>query len=722
MTNLLIVESSAKSKTISKYLNKPDVVKKFGKFKVIASNGHVRDLVKKKPGTDAGIDVKSWRAHYEQIESKSLVIRSLAHEIQNAKTVWLAADMDREGEAIAWHIKDMFNLKIFKRITFNEITEDALIRAISNPRDIDYKLVDAQQGRRILDRIIGFKLTELLWKNFNSNTLMSAGRVQSVLLSLLCEIEEKFSNFRTEEYFTLSADFLLGRVAINEAKLYTKDGTIAHISKEESLVQFMKSLKRKTTVFNLNTKDTKVLKRNENPPPPFITSTIQQEAYNKLGWSSKKTMKVAQELYESGKITYMRTDSTHLSKEATEKIAKFIKTNFQTGFVERNAKKANVKNAQEAHEAIRPTKFMSADEIDSSTLNKDQKSLYSLVLKRAVCSQMPAASYEELHVVVTHSVDDTLFVGKTSVLVNPGYLEPHGMKPSCGLSKLWNSILQIKTNPLPLRCTGKSVWKSPPARLNEPRVIKLLEKEGLGRPSTYSSIVQKLLDRQFVEKKNVVGPEKTYVDYEFDMKNSTIKRSTTSKPFFQETMVLTPTVVGREVNRFLSKHFKKIIDTKFTSLMESDLDDIAKGKKKLSDVMGAFYGPFIAQHQKHSRLEKRDKKELVTEKKNFSIGGKSYVVRNARYGPVIQRDKSYISLKAYLLDTKKNLEDIDEKDVKFLSSLPRSVRKNITLNYGRYGFYLQHLTSKKSRRVYRNEIESVLNGDVGKKMLQYFDG
>ena len=720
MVNLVIVESSAKSKTISKYLNKPDIVKDYGKFKVIASNGHVRDLVKKKVGTDSGIDVKNWEAHYERIESKSHVIDSLATEIKNAKVIWLAADMDREGEAIAWHIKDMFKIKTYKRIAFNEITENALRTAISNPRKIDYKLVDAQQGRRILDRIIGFKLTQLLWKNFNSSTIMSAGRVQSVLLALLCEVDDKFADFKTEKYFTVSADFQIGKIAVSQAKLCAKDGSVLHISNEDTLIKFLNNL-NKGCSFNLDTKNTKVVRRNENPPPPFITSTIQQEAYNKLGWSSKKTMKIAQELYEAGKITYMRTDSTQLSKDAKSKIAHFIKNNqFKAGFVDRASKKPDIKNAQEAHECIRPTKFLNDSEVASSTMNKEQKSLYSLILKRTVSSQMPAASYEELHIIVRHSINDTVFIGKTSVLINPGYLEVHQMKPQNDLSKLLQSIQQTQTNPTPIACSGKTVWKTPPARLNEPKIIKLLEKEGLGRPSTYSSIVQKLFDRQFIEKKNIVGPEKNYVNYELNFKSKSIKKTSSSKPFYEEKSIICPTSIGKEINKFLLKYFKNIVNTKFTSLMESDLDAIAKGEKKLSNVMQTFYDPFMSEYNKHSHLQKKDRISIETQQKNFKIGGKPYVVRNARYGPVIQQDKTFISLKAYLLDTKKNLNDVNEFDIKFLSSLPQKINSTVTLNYGRYGFYFQEIDSNKSRRVYKNEVESVLKGDV-KKMLKYFE-
>ena len=239
-TNLVVVESATKCKTISKYLNQPEIVKKFGEFDVVASSGHLRDLVKSKPGTDSGIDVQNWVAHYEKISGKSKIIDNLAQKMKTAGVVWLASDLDREGEAIAWHLKEMFRLKKYRRISFNEITESALREAITNPRDIDYHLVDAQQGRRILDRLIGFKLTQLLWKNFKANGLMTAGRVQSVLLSMICDIEKRALEFKTSSYFTLTTDFVIGKIRVNECKLCSKDGTIRQVDTEKVALDFLK--------------------------------------------------------------------------------------------------------------------------------------------------------------------------------------------------------------------------------------------------------------------------------------------------------------------------------------------------------------------------------------------------------------------------------------------------------------------------------------------------
>lgn len=704
MDNLVIVESATKCKTISKYLNKTEIVRKFGKFEVVASSGHLRDLVKNKPGTDSGIDTKNWIAHYEKIPGKSKVIDSLGEKIKSSDVVWLASDLDREGEAIAWHLKEMFRLKKYKRISFNEITESALKDAIINPRDIDYHLVDAQQGRRILDRLIGFKLTQLLWKNFKSTELMTAGRVQSVLLSMICDIERQALEFQTTPYFTLISDFLIGKISINECRLCSKTGGIVQFESEKKVLEFSKKLIKTKFTFN----DAKIIVRSESPPPPFITSTLQQEAYNKLGFSSKHTMKIAQELYESGKITYMRTDSTLLSNEAKDKLKDYIKSNYKTSFVDRSTK-SKAKNAQEAHEAIRPAKILSHSQIEKSSMTKDQRKLYELIFKRAVASLMKPALFEELNVEINHSIDNsTLFLGKASALIEPGYKEVYEHQNSKGLKSVLESIKKQNESPKAVSAIAKTTWKTPPSRLNEPKVIKLLEKEGIGRPSTYSSILAKLFERQFIEKRNIEGEHKLYIEFEMDFKSKNIKKSTKSRPYFEERSVITPTEVGVKVNDFLIKRFPGIINPKFTALMETDLDSIASGLKNLKNVMSKFYEPFMVEYLKHSKVSKKivadETKPIV-----FNIKGKEYIVRNAKYGPVIQEGNNFISLKQYLLDTKKTITDIKERDIKMLTSLPVDIGDGVSLNYGRYGFYLSNGT--KNRKIFKNEIELVFTGD-----------
>lgn len=710
MKNLVIVESGVKGKTIAKYLNIPDINSKYGKFKVIASNGHIRDLVKKKDGTENGIDVTNWNAHYETIKTKAKTIRALKEAIDEADMVWLAADLDREGEGIAWHIKQFFKLKKYKRITFNEITQNAIIRAINNPRDIDYNLVDAQQGRRILDRIIGFRLTQTLWKNFDTFSTMSAGRVQSVLLMILCENEKKINAFESSSYWNIHGNFQLDNIKIEEAKLYD-DAVLKKFDDKKMLIKFFDKLRKAHYVVDKN--NTKIKQRNEKAPLPFITSTLQQDAHSKLGFSSKKTMKVAQELYEAGHITYMRTDSTSLSNDAMKMIHKhIIDTYGEKLFFNNNASNTKKsKNAQEAHEAIRPTIMKELQ------LSGDQKKLYDFILKRTIASQMKPAVYEELHIHLNHDVDKTVFVGKAKALIEQGYLVVYDVKREKSLESMLKEIQVSNKSVKPTKVIGNNVWTSPPQHFNESKVIKTLESVGIGRPSTYASILDKLFERQFIQTKDIVGEDKNYEDYIIDFKTDKLKVAKETKSYFNEKNKIVPTTNGCAINDFLHKNFSNIVNIDFTSLMEDDLDEISTGKKNLKQVMSKFYQPFVKECEK-LKVERGKKTKIEGTNNEFNIKGKTYIVRNARYGPVIQQDKTYISLTQYMKDTDKSIEDINEKDIKLLSSLPKKVDSNKTLMYGRYGFYFSFEKEDKTLRVYKNMVKDVLEGNYDKFVLK----
>ena len=715
--NLVIVESGAKGKTIEKYLN-TDELKKYGTFKVVASNGHIRDLMKKKEGTESGIDVSSWIAHYEPIGDKQKVITKLRAAIKEADMIWLAADLDREGEGIAWHIKEHFKLnpRKYKRITFNEITQKAIVHAVNNPRDIDYNLVDAQQGRRILDRIIGFKLTQTLWKNFDTFSTMSAGRVQSVLLMIICANEQKITEFKSECYWNVIGQFKLGTINIEDAKLYSSgsSATLTKYTDKDVLIQFLKALKSAT--FKIDKNNTKIKHKNEIPPPPFITSTLQQEAHSKCGFSSKMTMKIAQELYEAGKITYMRTDSTNLSNDAMKMISDYVEATYTAQMFSDNnaangAKKS--KNAQEAHEAIRPTKMKK----DLDKLSKEQKKLYDLIFKRTIASQMVHAVYEELNITIAQSVSSDVFVGKSKALISPGYLVVYDIKKEGSMEPILKSIQESSKSIIPVQVTGNHVWMTPPQHFNESKVIKTLETLGIGRPSTYATILDKLFERQYIVTKDIIGEEKAYEDYLLDFKANTIKIQKDSKSYFNEKGKIVPMPNGQVINDFITAHFSKIINVDFTSLMEDDLDAISNGCKKLTDVMKRFYTPFAIECDKLKKnIGAKTKVEGHTT--DITVGGKVYTVRNARYGPVIQHtnakdEKSYISLDQYLKDTDKKIEDINVKDVKFLVSIPKKIDENRTLMYGRYGFYIQFADGKPkpTLRVYKNKVPDILSGD-----------
>lgn len=712
MKNLVIVESGVKGKTIAKYLNTPELNAKYGKFKVIASNGHIRDLMKKKEGTENGIDVTHWHAYYETIKTKAKTIRDLKAAIDEADMVWLAADLDREGEGIAWHIKQFFKLKKYKRITFNEITQNAIVRAINNPRDIDYNLVDAQQGRRILDRIIGFRLTQTLWKNFDTFSTMSAGRVQSVLLMILCENEKKINAFESSSYWNVHGDFALQNIKIDGAKLYDDaNGTLKKYDDKKTLIKFFDKLRKGQFIIDKN--NTKIRQRNEKAPPPFITSTMQQEAHSKLGFSSKKTMKVAQELYEAGHITYMRTDSTSLSNDAMKMIHAYVMENYgETLFYDNNSSNSKKsKNAQEAHEAIRPTKMKLLQ------LTGDQKKLYEFIFKRTIASQMKPAMYEELHIHINHNIDRTVFVGKAKALIVQGYLVVYDVKKDKSLESMLKDI-QVSTKTVkPLKITGNNVWTVPPQHFNESKVIKTLETVGIGRPSTYASILDKLFERQYIQTKDVIGEDKNYEDFIIDYKADKLKSAKETRSYFNEKNKIVPTSNGCTINDFLQTNFSKIVNIDFTSLMEDDLDDISNGKKNLKQVMTKFYQPFVKECEK-LKVERGKKTKIEGTNNEFNIKGKTYIVRNARYGPVIQHDKSFISLTAYLKDTDKSIEDINEKDIHLLTSLPKKVDSNKILMYGRYGFYFKFEKEDNTLRVYKNMVKDVLEGNWDKFVLK----
>ena len=713
MNNLVIVESGAKGKTISKYLNVPELKAKYGVFKVVASNGHIRDLVKKKSGTESGIDVDNWIAHYDTIKEKSKVIKALKEAIRAADMVWLAADLDREGEGIAWHIKEYFKLKKYKRITFNEITQSAIINAVNNPRDIDFDLVDAQQGRRILDRIIGFRLTQILWKNFDTFSTMSAGRVQSVLLMIICNNEKKIVDFITTNYWNVLGHFKLGTLKI-ETKLYNSDGVLTKFDSKEQLLTLFKALQ--SAVFKIDKNNTIIKQKTEKPQPPFITSTLQQEAHSKLGFSSKMTMKTAQDLYEAGHITYMRTDSTNLSNEAMKLIQKYVSDTYDAKMFEDNNSKnrgKKSKNAQEAHEAVRPTKMVSIE------LNKDQLKLYQLIFNRTIASQMTHAVYEELNIHINSSVPlpkQGKFIGKTKALVSPGYLVVYDIKKEKSMDKMLKNIQESEQTVTAVEIIGNHVWMTPPQHFNESKVIKTLESLGIGRPSTYSTILDKLFQRQFIETTDITGEEKTYEDVTLHFEANKIKSHKELRPYFTEKNKIVPTANGGMINEFISKHFSKIINVEFTSLMEDDLDAISSGGKKLPDVMKKFYAPFVAECEKLQQVSGKTKVEGFN--KEFKIKGKDYIIRNAKYGPVIQKDTKFISLTAFMEDTNKKIEDIVLKDVALLVSMPMKIDSNRTLQYGRYGFYVKFETEGQTLRVYKNMLDRVFEGDFSKLILK----
>ena len=660
MNIVVIVESSTKARTISKYLNKIDPK---NKYNVVASNGHVCDVVKK----NMGLDLKTFQPNYEIISDKKKTVANLKELSKSADLILLAADNDREGEAIAWHLKQILKPKRDKRIVFNEITPDALKNAINNPKDVDMHMVNAQQARRIMDRLVGFNLTKVLWNNFDAKTLLSAGRVQSVVLYIIVQKESKISSFVSEQYWTIYGNFTHDI----EAKLYERE-TIHKFRNANDVVLVLKKLSKEEFYLKSNSLTTKEFK--EYPDLPFTTSTLQQKATS-IGFSIKQTMKIAQELYEHGHITYMRTDSTSISQQFKSQLKVYVEKEYGTQVLSEDTRKSkSQKNAQEAHEAIRPTKL-----VIPSSLSTDQLKLYMLIFHRTISYVMRPAVYKELNIKIHCKFLDNkkmYLLGKIRDIVYVGYKIVYGeIKITNNIEVVMNKKLNVKM----LEATAKCTWSTPPSRYNEASIIKYMEETGIGRPT----ILNKLYERQVVNKQNVEGPMKTYEDYV--LKNGSIKKHTNVKALFKDTSKLVPSETGITISEFLNKEFNDVVDIEFTSNMENNLDKIAHGEKTYIDIIKPFYTCIT---EKCKNIKNGSKIQLDSKEKIYNINNMTYKVRTARYGPVIEccDSKRFIDLKPYFKLVNTSIDDITEHDVKFLLSFPITFN-DYGIDYKRYGFF-----------------------------------
>ena len=729
--NLVIVESPAKAKIIKKYLNNTNELKKFGDFHVIASFGHIRDLDKKN-----GIDIENdFKPNYVLIQNEftEKSIKNLKDNIAKSDTIWLAADLDREGEAIAWHIKDHFkfkkNKKDVKRITFNEITQEAIKNAVLNPRKIDKDLVDAQQARRFIDRIVGFHITPILWRKFNTATSLSAGRVQSATLNIIIDKENEIQKFKTSSYYTVTGNFKIDKYDIEDAK-YEKNDTIYKFKTDNEVVKFLKNL---TPTYSLD--EIKVSKKSSKPPPPFITSSLQQTASGELKMSIKQVMGVAQALYEAGHITYMRTDSYNLSADFLQKVAKHIENNYNTKDIDylnitNSGKKS--KNSQEAHEAIRPSNInLKPEDLKiSGKIKAEHKKLYNLIWKRTIASQMKPSKYYEVKICIKNSSfsKTECFIGKFKIYYFEGYMIVYGEKSNHNFN-IDKYVEDIKSNSDKLKMieiNARHTWAVPPSRYSEASIVKVLEKEGIGRPSTYSSILGKLYEKRYIEKKDILGEEKEYIHYKLSSKNK-IKEEKVKKNITDEKSKLVPTDVGITINDFMIKYFPDVIDVNFTSELEKDFDKIAEGDKKFLSVMNKFYKGFSknvneVKNSVKANVEKNNKTKLDSFQNDIKVNGINYTVRIAKYGAVLQysvqsqgnkEEKKFISLVPYLKITNKNIEDINKNDIKLLTSLPKSIgnynNDQVILKYARYGFYMSN--GKKNASLFKQHLYYILNQD-----------
>ncbi|MFZ4263289.1 type I DNA topoisomerase [Sphingobacterium sp. HJSM2_6] len=677
--NLLIVESPAKAKTIEGYLGKDFLVK--------SSYGHIRDLVK----TDDAIDTENkFTQKYEVPSDKKAVVSELKKLAKAAETVWLASDEDREGEAISWHLFETLGLKEenTKRIVFHEITKPAILKAIDSPRKIDYNLVNAQQARRVLDRLVGFELSPVLWKKVKPS--LSAGRVQSVAVRLIVERERDINKFLAEAAFKVVALFSTGK-----GKEQVKAELPKRFSSLAEAEIFLKDCAK--AIFEIKSLETKPSKR--SPAAPFTTSTLQQEASRKLGFSVARTMQVAQRLYEAGRITYMRTDSVNLSDTALQAAESEILQAFGDKYHKLRQFRTKSAGAQEAHEAIRPTYF-SEHRIEG---DNSEKRLYELIWKRAIASQMSEAEFEKTVANIDINTRSEDFIATGEVMKFDGFLKVYMESTDEDQDDLddentGNSLLPPLTKGQLL--TVKSIqaterFSRPPARYTEASLVKKLEELGIGRPSTYAPTISTIQNRGYVVKEDRDGKERIY--QQLTLTNGEILQISKSEITGAERSKLFPTDIGVLVNDFLVQHFKGIIDYHFTAKVEKEFDEIAQGMKEWTEMLSSFYGPFHAEVQ--DTLDNADRASHERELGVHPESGKPISVRVGRFGPLVQIGAADDEEKPQFASLRKGqmIETITLEEALELFKLPKKIgefeEKEMTVAIGRFGPYIRHNSS-----------------------------
>ncbi len=672
--NLVIVESPAKAKTIEKFLGKT--------YTVRSSFGHIRDLAKK----NLGIDVEDgFTPQYIVPVDKKKIVKELKELAAKSDMVWLATDEDREGEAIAWHLFEELGLEKEKtqRIVFHEITKDAIVNALNSPRHIDTDLVNAQQARRVLDRLVGFELSPLLWKKVKPS--LSAGRVQSVAVKLIVEKEREIQNFASKRYFRVTGYFAVP----------DKDGNLttlkADLSKRFDSVdlanEFLSACQNSEfTVDNIEKKPMK-----KSPAPPFTTSTLQQEASRKMGFSVNQTMSVAQRLYESGKITYMRTDSVNLSKLAIGTAAQQIKDSFGDKYHKSRNFTTKAKGAQEAHEAIRPT-YMNQPTVEGS---RQEQRLYELIWKRTLASQMSEAQLEKTTISIGISKATERFVATGEVLKFDGFLKVYmessddeqeedtrGLLPPVSLK----DVLERKT----IEATEKSTLQ--PSRYTEASLVKKMEELGIGRPSTYAPTISTVQNREYVVKEDRTGGLREMT--QLILKEDTIKKQEVQEKYGFEKSKLFPTDIGIIVNDFLEQYFQNIMDFNFTASVEKEFDEIAIGSVDWPKMIERFYKPFHTKVDSATETSERSKGEKLLGEDPES--GKPISVKIGRFGPIAQIGEASDEEKPKFASLLKgqSLETITIEEALQLFRLPRDIGafedEEMVIGVGKYGPYVRH--------------------------------
>ena len=676
--NLVIVESPAKAKTIEKILGND--------FLVTASFGHIRDL----PKSTLGVDIENnFTPNYSTIRGKGEVTKNLKALAKKSEKVYLASDPDREGEAIAWHIAHTLKLDENEnnRIEFNEITASAIKDAIKHPRKIDMNKVNAQQARRILDRLVGYEVSPLLWKAISSNT--SAGRVQSVALKLICELEDSIKAFVPEKFWDITGEF---KDKINLALYKVEDKKIDKL-KDEKVVEKIKTLKGEEFLVD----GAKVTKKTKNPPLPLKTSTLQQLSSSYLGFSATKTMKIAQGLYEGvningthkGLITYMRTDSVRISEEAVQMAKDYILENYGKDYVGGGVKKSTKKqeNIQDAHEGIRPTDVNFTPEYLSKFLDKDQLKLYTLIWERFLISQLAPMKYEQFELLC--SKDGIQFRGVLNKILFDGYYKLFKDEEDIPLGDFPN--IQKDDQLKLVKLNIKEDFTKPPARLTESSLIKKLESDGIGRPSTYAAIINTLKDREYVTLKG-----KSFV----------------------------PTELGYEVERVLDENFKNFMNVKFTADMENKLDDIAEGKEKWQEILKNFYTELSKYIEKYKKIVDADENKVIESDMPCPCGGGYMIMKNGRFGRYLACSndgcKQNISLRGIEIPMEEikagkiHVKDIVEQKIAEKKGKPTDVLADngspMLLKFGRFGSYLEseNYSSDNIRTPLPSEIKKAL--------------
>ena len=669
-SNLVIVESPAKAKTIENYLGSDYVVK--------SSFGQIRDL----PSKGINIEIENnFKPLYKVSQDKQKIVKELKTLAKKADVVWLATDEDREGEAISWHLKEALSLADDKtrRITFNEITKKAILKAVDNPREINKDLVDAQQARRILDRIVGFELSPVLWRKVKPQ--LSAGRVQSVTVRLIVEKEEAITAFNSAKTFKVSAVFE------SKGKTFKADVARAFKSEAEAMAYLNECLNAQFNVLDVQQKPGK-----KSPSAPFTTSTLQQEASRKLGFNVSKTMSVAQRLYESGRITYMRTDSVNFSDFALNAAADEIKAQYGPSFCNSRKYATKNKSAQEAHEAIRPTDFSVHSIGDYSPEDK----LYQLIWKRAISSQMSDAQIERTRVAIgDHGVSEN-FSAVGEVIKFEGFLKVYlegsddddkedvGVLPPLAKGELL-AVKGIKAH---------QRFSRPPARYTEAALVKKLEELGIGRPSTYAPTIKTIQDRGYVERKSIEGAERDVVI--LTIENDAISKQIVKERFGADKAKLFPTTIGEVVNGFLVQHFEKIMNYNFTANVEKELDMVANGELVWTSMLGTFYKPF------HTNIEDTlENAERASGERELGVdpqSGEKVIARLGKFGPMIQigstsedEDKKP---RFASLSPGQNISSIRLDEALELFNYPKNLgdylEAEVILAQGKFGPYIKH--------------------------------